>query len=301
MNEHIQSLGWIVRRMEDPMPPGEFYRDVLGLPEMRRRDTDRARNIMVWAGMYTVIETIWQGKAYPPIETVEDAEVVPIFRVRDFDAVKTQLQGANARAVPSKTEKDETEFYADPDGFVFGIRAPTPGSDLVPDIEAEKVWRDGIVTIPGTPNMPDTIQDIGWLRLHVADPQSLVPFYCRTVGLDLLENNGNAGVSMHLGGTSSLELKPGGKARPIPNDRKEVPDVWILRGYGFETFTEKMAASNAPLINSLTLGAGSLNYYADPEGHVFGFQERKAFNESDPLTHRPEDKVARAAWDADRS
>ena len=300
MDKHIQGLGWIVRRSEDPMPPGEFYRDVLGLPEMRRRDTDRARNIMVWSGMHSVIETMWQGKPHPPVKTVEDAEVVPIFRVRDFDAVQARLENANTRSIPAKAEDNETAFYADPDGFIFGIRAPTAGSDLTPDIEADRTWREGVVTIPGTPNMPYGIQDIGWLRIHVADPQRLVPFYCRVVGLDLLENNGDAGVSLHLGSTSTLELKPGGITRPIPNDRKDVPDVWILRGYGFEVFAAKMAAAGVPIINSLILGAGSLNYYADPEGHVFGFQERKAYNAEDPLTHRPEDRVARTAWDIDQ-
>lgn len=301
MSDHIQCLGWIVRRTEDPMPPGEFYRDVIGLPEVRRRDTDRARNIMVWSGMYSVIETMWQGKPHPPVKTIEDAAVVPIFRVRDFDSVHTRIVEAGAPSVPSNAPADDTAYFADPDGFIFGIRAPTAGSDLAPDIEAEKVWQDGVVRLPDTPPMPSDIQDIGWLRLHVADPQALVPFYCRTVGLDLLENNGDGGVSMHLGGTTSLELKPGGTVRPIPNDRKDVPDVWILRGYNFDSFVEKMKAADVPLINALTLGAGSLNYYADPEGNVFGFQERKAYNPDDPLTHRIEDRAARAAWDARKS
>ena len=184
---------------------------------------------------------------------------------------------------------------------MFGLRAPTPGSDLAPDMEAEKLWPKGVVSLPDTPTLPADVQDIGWLRLHVADPQALIPFYCRTVGLDLLENNGDAGASLHLGSTASLELKPGGSKRAAPKDRKDLPDVWILRGYGFESFTANMAAANVPLINTLTLGAGSLNYYADPEGHVFGFQERKAYDPNDPLTHRIEDRVARAAWDADRS
>lgn len=297
MNDHIQCLGWIVRRTEDPMPPGEFYRDVIGLPELRRRDTDRARNIMVWSGMYSIIETMWQGKPHPRVETIEDAPVVPIFRVRDFDRVRARIAESRAPSVPSKAPDNETAYFSDPDGFIFGIRAPTSGSDLAPDMEAEKVWQDGVVELPDTAPMPNDIQDIGWLRLHVADPQGLVPFYCRTVGLDLLENNGTEGVTMHLGGTTSLELKPGGKIRPVPNDRKDVPDVWILRGYNFDAFAEKMTAADIPLVNALTLGAGSLNYYADPEGNVFGFQERKAYNPDDPLTHRIEDRSARTAWD----
>lgn len=298
MNKHIQSLGWVVRRTEDPMPPGEFYRDAVGLAEVRRRDTDKAHNIMLWAGMYTSFETIWQGRPHPPVETIEDAEVIPIFRVRDFDAVRTRLENANTRFLPSPSDHDGTLYFTDPDGFVSGIRAPEPGSDLAPDMEADSLWPDKVVTIPDSPPLAYGIQDIGWLRIHTADPQALTPFYCGTVGLEVLENNGAEGVSFHLGSTTTLELKPGGTSRPTPKDRKDLPDVWILRGYGFDTFAAKMAEANVPLVNALTLGGGSLNYYADPEGHVFGFQERRAYDPDDPLTHRPEDRVARAAWDA---
>jgi len=281
------------------MPPGEFYRDVIGLPELRRRDTDRARNIMLWAGNYSVVETMWQGQPYPPVNIVEDAEVVPIFRVRNRETVHQRLKKAGTRFLEASDPNDCTVYFADPDGFVAGIREPAAGSDLVPDIEAQRFWSSGLVTLPETANLPDDIQDIGWLRMHVEDPQSLASFYCRTVGLDLLENNSEAGVSLHMGGTTSLELAPGGTRRTVPNDRKDVPDVWIFRGYGFESFTDAMAEAGVPLVNELTLGAGSLNYYADPEGHVFGFQERKAFNSDDPLTHRIEDKAARAAWNAE--
>lgn len=302
MSNHIQSLGWVVRRTEDPMPPGEFYRDAVGLTEVRRRNTDKARNIMLWAGMFTSFETIWQGHPHPPVEKIEDAEVIPIFRVRDFDAVRKRLEQANTRFIPASSDRDDTLYFADPDGFISGIRAPEAGSDLAPDIEADNLWPDGVVKIPDVEPLAHGVQDIGWLRMHVADPQALVPFYCGTVGLEVLENNGAEGVSFHCGNsTTTLELKPGGTTRPTPKDRKELPDVWIFRGYGFEDFAAKMAAANVPLVNTLTLGGGSLNYYADPEGHVFGFQERRAYDPDDPLTHRPEDRVARAAWDAERS
>jgi len=98
-----------------------------------------------------------------------------------------------------------------------------------------------------------------------------------------------------------LELCPGGSSREVAKDRKELPDVWILRGYGFDEFTSAMADAKVPMVNELTLGAGSLNYYADPEGHVFGFQERKAYDPDDTRTHRIEDRAARTAWGKSRS
>ena len=41
----IQGLGWIVRRSDDPIITGEFYTKILGLPELRRRDNLKSKNI----------------------------------------------------------------------------------------------------------------------------------------------------------------------------------------------------------------------------------------------------------------
>ncbi len=298
MDAHIQGLGWIVRRTADPLPQGQFYLDGIGLRELRRRDTDRARNIMAWMGMYSVLETIWQGQPHPAVEQPADAEVIPIFRIRDWDTVMARLRANGAGFLNENPDPEGTLYFTDPDGFVCGIRAPAAGSDLASDLEADRRWPDDLVSLPDTPPLADGLQDIGWLRLHVADPQALSQFYCRTVGLDVLENNGDRGATLHLGGTCALELAPGGKSRPTPGDRKEVPDVWILRGYDLAAFAEKMAAANVPLINELTLGSGSgaLNYYADPEGHVFGYQQRAEYDPGQTVAYRIEDRAASDAW-----
>jgi predicted enzyme related to lactoylglutathione lyase len=303
MYGHIQGLGWIVRRTADPLPQGQFYLDGIGLRELRRRDTDRARNIMAWMGMYSVLETIWQGQPHPPVKQPSDGEVVPIFRIRDWDTVIARLNATGGNFLSETPDADGTVYFTDPDGFVCGIRTPLAGSDSAPDLEADRRWPDDLVSLPDTPPLAAGLQDIGWLRLHVADPQALSRFYCQVVGLDVLENNGDAGVNLHLGGTCTLELAPGGKTRPTPGDRKEVPDVWILRGYGLAAFAEKMAAANVPLINELTLGegAGALNYYADPEGHVFGYQQRAPYDPDGPASQRIEDRAAQEAWQRDNA
>lgn len=296
MDAQIQGLGWIVRRTEDPLPQGQFYLDAIGLPELRRRDTDRARNIMAWMGMYSVLETIWQGQPHPPVDSPSDAEVIPIFRVRDWDVVMDRLKAHETLFLNEDPDAEGTVYFKDPDGFVCGLRAPIAGSDLAPDLEADRRWPDDLVSLPNTPSLAAGVQDIGWLRLHVEDPQALSQFYCRKVGLDVLENNGDKGVTLHLGGPCALELAPGGRSRPTPNDRKEVPDVWIMRGYDLAAFAQKMTEENVPVINELALGAGSLNYYADPEGHVFGYQQRAVYNPDEPVTHRIEDRAAHEAW-----
>ena len=296
MHEYIQGLGWVVRRSADPISTGEFYTDLLGLPELRRRDNEKARNIMLWSGGYSVIETIWMGQNYHKINTIEDAEIVPIFRVRNMEQTQNLLDTKKVIFVPNPEQGDETLYFLDPSGFVIGIRPPIPGSDLTPDMEADSLWNKKTIVIPDIVNLTGNIQDIGWLRMSVKNPHLLAEFYNEVVGLDILEDNGKDGVTLHLGGTTTLELKPGGKARLPPSDRKEVPDVWIFRGYNFSEFNDRMNRFGVPVINQLTLGGGTLNYYLDPEGHVFGFQERKAYTQQDERTHRIEDIAARQEW-----
>jgi len=298
MRDDVLGLGWVVRRSADPITQGEFYRNVLGLPELRRRDTDRAKNIMMWAGGYSDIETIWQGQVHPPVSKAEDAELVPIFRARDSRSVSDRLKEANTPFISSTIPEDNTVFFIDPAGFVCGLRPAADGSDIASDVEADRLWNLGMGRLSNTTPISSDLQDIGWLRLHVADPDKIAAFYNNEVGLDLLENNGSSGLTLHLGGPAALEICPGGKSRPVPADRKEVPDVWILRGYDHHGFAVEMAEKNVPLVNSLTLGAGSLNYYADPEGHVFGYQQRNPYDPDDPVTHRIEDRLLFEIWKA---
>jgi len=298
MRDDVLGLGWVVRRTADPITQGEFYLNVLGLPELRRRDTGRAKNIMMWAGGYSDIETIWKGHPHPPVSKSEDSELVPIFRARNFGSVMGRLKEANTSFITSNIPDDNTVFFTDPAGFVCGLRPSADGSDTAPDVEADRLWNNGMGSLLNTTFMPSDLQDIGWLRLHVADPDKIAAFYNSEVGLDLLENNGNSGSTLHLGGPAALEICPGGKSRPVPADRTEVPDVWILRGYDHHGFTVEMANKDVPLVNSLTLGAGSLNYYADPEGHVFGYQQRSPYDPDNPVTHRIEDRVLFEIWKA---
>ncbi len=57
MNAGVQSLGWYVLRAADPLPLIRFYRDVLGLSELRGRETpSEEASAMLWAGGTTVFE-----------------------------------------------------------------------------------------------------------------------------------------------------------------------------------------------------------------------------------------------------
>lgn len=294
-NENIQGLGWLVRRSIDPILTGEFYTQILGLPELRRRDNEQAKNIMLWAGRYSVIATNVMEQNYYKINNIEDAEIIPIFRARNIESMKSILKSQKIVFISSLDVDDKTIYFLDPSGFVIGIRPAIPKPTLKPDLYADTLWNDKHNALKGMKNLHGNIQDIGWLRMNVKDPQILAEFYNEVVGLDILNNRDNT-VTLHLGGTLSLELMPGGKDRLKPTDRKQVPDVWILRGYQISKFNDKMKKFNVPIINRLNLVGGKLNYYLDPEGNVFGYQERKEYVMDDERTQRIEDLAARRHW-----
>ncbi len=290
-SNEIQGLGWLVRRSVDPISTGEFYKKILGLPDRRRRDNLESKNIMLWAGGYSVLATNWKGKIYPKVNSLEDAEIIPIFRTRNIISIKSVLKQNSIIPIFDNTKKDSTIYFLDPSGFVVGVRPSVEKTNLSSDIAAD--------LIPNVKNPLGYIQDLGWLRMNVSNPQILAEFYNEVVGLDILENNEQDGASLYLGAGIMLELRVGGKPRAMRKDRKEVPDVWVLRGYNIDAFHNKMKRYNVPIINELTLEGGKLNYYSDPEGHVFGYQERNEFDPNNEFSQRIEDLEARKAWEID--
>ena len=99
-----------------------------------------------------------------------------------------------------------------------------------------------------------------------------------------------------MGGGGILELKPGGVRRTAPHDRVEVTDAWILRVYDYVALKAHLAVNRVHLVNAVELAGGWLDYYLDPEGHLFGFQERKAPDPAIPNSNLIEDKAARERW-----
>jgi len=297
MKYKIQSLGWIVRRAIDPIKLGLFYKNKIGLPELRRRDNDKVKNIMLWGGMLNVLETMSGGKVQQKNKKITDFEIIPVFRCNNISNTTKYLNDHGVERIDSDYNYKGTLFFLDPEGFAFGLRQSIAKPTLIPDIKAKSIWPNKLLNLPGVSPLANSIQDIGWLILHVKNPQKIIKFYSQIVGLTVLDNNEASVGSLYLGCTTTLEVRHGGVEKTIPKDRVERPDVWILRGYGFADFQRKMKINGVRLINELTLGAGKLNYYTDTEGHVFGFQERKAFEKDDILTHRIEDRVAKTEWD----
>ena len=296
-SNEIQGLGWLVRRSVDPISTGEFYKKILGLPELRRRDNLESKNIMLWAGGYSVLATNWKGKIYPKLNSLVDAEIIPIFRTSNITLVKSIVKQNNIVPIFDNTKKGSAIYFLDPSGFVVGVRQSVKKANLSSSITGDLFANTNNKIIPNIKNLNGYIQDLGWLRMNVHSPQLLGEFYTQDVGLDILENNEQDTISLYLGAGIMLELRAGGKPRTRPKDRKEVPDVWVLRGYNIDAFHDKMKRYNVPIINELTLEGGKINYYSDPEGHIFGYQERKEFDPKNQFTQRIEDLEARKAWE----
>ncbi|MBL8628845.1 MAG: VOC family protein [Rhodospirillaceae bacterium] len=296
MRDGIQGLGWFVRRTPNAEALARFYRDALQLPVLRSWDRFEGAGTMFYAGDVGTFEINAGGKS--AIADPNFAECTPIFRARDVATTEHDILNAGGHAVGAeKTERHVTHFYTDPQGHVFGLRTADDASDFAPDVEAAKRWAAGERGTPILQSLPETLQDLGTIRLRVEDPVAMAAFYAGMLGLDVLGTPAPDVAHLHLGGTGLLELKSGGARRNPPQDRIDVTDVWILRVYDLISLKAHLAVNNVHEVNAIELPGGWICYYADPEGHVFGFQQRKLPDPNVPTTNLREDLAARKKWE----
>lgn len=296
-NMAIQGLGWFVRRTAEATALARFYRDALQLPLLRSWEGEGGAGAMMYAGGVTVFEVNTGGQ--PPPADPTHARCTPIFRVRDLVTVRSQSQKAGAWVVgENPSPVGHTVFLSDPKGYVFGLRAADDAVALAQDSDAALHRAAGEGSLSSLEPMPDAILDLGAVRLKVEDPVALSAFYADMFGFAVLGECTPAGARLHLGNTGALELIPGGSRSAPPKDRIDVTDVWILRVYDYVGLKAHMAVNGVHMVNRLELPGGWIDYYADPEGHVFGIQERKAPDPSVPNTLLAEDIAARKRWEA---
>jgi predicted enzyme related to lactoylglutathione lyase len=297
VRESVQGLGWFVRRAAHPIPVGRFYRDSLALPVLRQWEQPDNAGLMLYAGDVAAFEINRGGQ--PPITDPRLAECTPIFRSRDIDTSLRRAAAGGARVVQQESGPGAaTVLLSDPTGYVFGIQQAHMHGALAPDVEAERRWKSAERGLDGVGAMPGDLQDIARVRLRVEDPLALLVFYNEMLGLDILGESTREGALLHMGGTCALELLPGGARRPPPKDRIAVTDVWILRVYDYVGLKAHFAVNRIHNVNTVQMIGGWLDYYVDPEGHLFGFQERKPSDPAVPNTNLVEDVAARRRWEA---
>ena len=291
----LQGLGWFVLRNAAPHRRAAFYRGVVGLPQIREWD----EAAMIWAGCFTVLEIgVGGGDQLAPGKP-EDAPCIPIFRCRNFDETIIRATRAGGELLRHSESADgRFVFLRDSVGDIFGYREIALASRLATDREAwRRLVQDDEVRVAGIGPMPADIHDLGIALLHVIDVAAERDFYRDAVGLSVVADDGAEGATLSFGDMGLLWLRPGGPAQAhAPKDRKDVGSTFIMRAYDFASRIRYIESKGARQVNQIEFRGGHLNYYLDPEGRMFGVQERKPWDPANSFSHNIEDREARNAW-----
>jgi predicted enzyme related to lactoylglutathione lyase len=287
MDTEIMALGWYVRfcMLSDMEAMEHHYADILGLPRamiMRAVDGVGESKDHFWGGENIIVN---HNYGRPDLDRDVSADAreadpatarqIQIFRVSDLDGIVERLRAKGATVLPIRPCFHGREaFVLDPMGMLIGLRQRDADSPLPQDREAVRRRIRGEAFNPGCGPMPQDWQEVGWVRITVADLPKVAAFYRDTVGLPFIgEADGDA--LFDLGDNTTLELTPGGVARPIPDKQISCPAVMILRVPNRAATIRKFQAANVPVVMALFQAVyGSLTYVSDPEGNVFGLMER---------------------------
>lgn len=290
MHPSIQGIGWFWRRVPDPDPVIAWYRDVVGLPELRGRAGESA---MLYTGDTSVL-WITRGAERPPELTERSQQtVIPVLRCRDIDAVEKRLVAGGGRLLQGGTTHDSRLSYVvDPSGNITGLQSRAAHMSRIEDQEADRRWAAGLPVIEGIPPLPKDIQGLDWVLVFTPEPARSIAFYQEVLGLPMTDPRAKM---LYLGETALMGNLPGGAAPPRPQHRNEVPNGVILRVHGLDAMMAAMKAQGVEFLNEDIVtrdDAGKLAYFFDPQGVLVGLQERM------PISERAEDREATRRWAA---
>lgn len=280
MTGQVISLGWFLPRNADSEEIAKQYGRLLHLPLLR----GYADAWLFWAGETVVFEPKSDGAPdwrYPDWRT---SPTLPVFRTPNLTALLSRLRRDGAEIIVEEVgEYGTIAVMKDLDDHFVLFRQTPMDSDLY----NEALARERAETVaherynPGTAPMPTDIQGIDCIIRHVADLQTLGKFYADVVGLKKLVDEKRLAL-FDCGDGTTIELRAGGQVEPVPKDRMERPDTFILRVDDFDAFQAKITEKGAQLVNErIRFGRGCLGYFCDPEGHLIGYEERYPQDRSD--------------------
>jgi len=299
----IMGLGWYVvfgrPSLTDAMT--DFYDKTLQLPLMMTLRTAQQNKNYFWCGEDIVLDLSHHALETPLSDREADpatARQIPIFRTEDLDALMAGFAARGARLLPARpTFQGREGFVVDPMGRLLGFRQRELASPFAADREARRRFKRGEAFNPGCAPMPPHLQELGWVRLTVADSAAAKTFYGEQVGLAYLGAAGGAEL-FDLGDNTTLEIVPGGIARPVPSEQRAAESVMILRVVDFPTTLARLKAAGQPFPYRIyTMANGGFSYIADAEGNLIGLADRKppaAYRATVPVL--PEDLEARRRW-----
>jgi predicted enzyme related to lactoylglutathione lyase len=302
-SREIMALGWYVVFSPPSMMDRttDFYGKTLGLPLMMTMRTAQQNKNYFWCGEDIVLDLSHHAPDRPFDPRDADpatARQVPIFRTENLDELMATLisRGAEVLAIRPAPFGREA-FVVDPTGRLIGFRQRDPGSPFAADREARRRFKRGEAFNPGCASMPLHLQEMGWIRLRVADLDAAKKFYGARVGLPYLGSAGDATL-FDLGDNTTLEIAGGGVARPIPPAQNAADSVMILRVVDFQATLRRLKAVGQPfpfkIYNEPT---GGFSYIADSEGNLLGLADRRppaAYRDKTPVL--PEDLEAQRRW-----
>lgn len=283
----LQGVGWYLRKTRDHEKLGAFYRDVLGLPILRH---DHGIPVF-WLGGTTVMGMgpLHGDDPDPQYTDRSEAPVALVMRVANLESTVALLKSRGVRFIldPLTVASGSVAYFVDADGNATGIFQASPASLLPEDAEALRRLSAGDISIPGAPPMPAGWQCPGRIVVRCADLAKEVAFYRDVIGLIPRVDQG-ANVLFSLGATCAFEVASGGAVQPLPADRMDVRNGFVFRVADVEKAAAELAAQGVRCVNPpFDIGGGRVGYYSDPEGHLFGIQERS------PESTRPEDVEVR--------
>lgn len=265
-----------MRRTADSHLLGDFYRDVMKLPCLRGGRPWPVT--MFWAGEATVFELKSDEEPMPERDKdPKTAPCTPVFRVHGLDDLIKRLVEGGAKYIGEEalSEGRREAYLLDPDDQIIALRE-TPRNTTSPiDKEAWRRFDTGNPFNPGDEfTMPKDIQCQDGILMRVEDLGAMQGFYQNIVGFKLVEADATQAV-FDLGDNTFLELRPGGKRVPVPNDRVEITNSFILRLQDTERFKKSVKAHGVHFVNEhVQWKRAHLAYFADPEGRIIGIEQR---------------------------
>jgi predicted enzyme related to lactoylglutathione lyase len=302
-SREVMALGWYVVFS----PPSimdkatDFYGKTLGLPLMMTMRTPQQNKNYFWGGEDIVLDLSHhapEGPFDPRDADPATARQVPIFRTENVEALMATFTTRGASVLPIRPAPLGREaFVVDPTGRLIGFRQRDPDSPLAADRKARRRFKRGEAFNPGCAPMPAHLQELGWVRLRVADTEAAKRFYGARVGLPYLGSTGGAAL-FDLGDNTTLEIVGGGVPRPLPTAQNASDSVMILRVVDFQATLGRLKAAGQPfpfkIYNEAT---GGFSYIADSEGNLLGLADRRppaAYRDKQPVL--PEDLEAQRRW-----
>jgi predicted enzyme related to lactoylglutathione lyase len=280
----VMALGYYVvfsrPSMMDEM--AAFYGRVLALPRMQslRATPQQPQNKdLFWGGEAVVIDLAHHALELP-LDAREShpatARQLPFFRTDDITVLATALAARGAKLLPlQRSALGQELFVIDPMGRLIGFRQPDARSPWPADREGRRRARRGEAFNPGCASMPAHLQELGWVRLTVADPAALVRFYRDVVGLAGLGTAEGSSL-FDLGDNTTLEIVAGGMPRPVPAEQRASETVTIVRVASFDATLARLQRAGQPFPFKIYRHAnGSFTYIADPEGNLLGLVDRR--------------------------